>query len=78
MKTVGAVLVKLLLWDDLCEIYWQEVPEKSIGRLGLNLRIIIGLLIIKHLCDLDDRETVCQITENVYMQYFLGYSVFSD
>jgi transposase, IS5 family len=27
---------------------------------------------------LDDRKTVRQITENVYMQYFLGYSSFSD
>jgi transposase, IS5 family len=72
------VLSKLLPWDDLCEIYWQEVPEKSTGRPALNPRIIIGSLIIKHLCDLDDRETVCQITENVYMQYFLGYSSFSD
>ena len=32
----------------------------------------------KHLCDLDDRETVAQISENIYMQYFLGYSSFTD
>jgi transposase, IS5 family len=30
------------------------------------------------MCDLDDRETVEQISENIYMQYFLGYSSFSD
>nr|WP_249037303.1 transposase [Algoriphagus antarcticus] len=24
--------------------------------------------------NLDDRETVAQITENMYLQYFLGYS----
>jgi len=28
--------------------------------------------------NLDDRETVTQISENVYMQYFLGYSSFID
>lgn len=72
------VLAKLLPWDDLCQMYRQEVPEQSTGRPGLNPRIVIGSLIIKHLCDLDDRETVCQIAENVYMQYFLGYSSFSD
>ncbi len=27
--------------------------------------------------NLDDRETVSQITENMYMQYFLGYSSYS-
>lgn len=72
------VLSKLLPWDDICELYWQEVPEKSTGRPALNPRIVIGSLIIKHLCDLDDRETVAQISENIYMQYFLGYSSFTD
>jgi len=41
-------------------------------------RVDIGSLIIKHLCNLDDRETVDQISENIYMQYFLGYSSFTD
>jgi hypothetical protein len=35
-------------------------------------------LIIKHLCNLDDRETVDQISENIYMQYFPGYQSFSN
>jgi hypothetical protein len=30
------------------------------------------------MCDLRDRETVQQIQENMYMQYFLGFSSFSD
>jgi transposase, IS5 family len=72
------VLSKLLPWDEICELYWQEVPEKTTGRPALNPRIVIGSLIIKHLCDLDDRETVAQISENIYMQYFLGYSSFTD
>jgi hypothetical protein len=37
---------------------------------------VIGSLIIKHLCHLDDREVVEQISENIYMQYFLDYSGF--
>jgi IS5 family transposase len=72
------VLSKLLPWDEICELYWREVPEKSTGRPALNPRIVVGSLIIKHLCDLDDRETVAQISENIYMQYFLGYSSFTD
>jgi transposase, IS5 family len=68
----------LLPWDEICDLYWREVPEKSTGRPSLNPRIVIGSLIIKHLCDLDDRETVAQISENIYMQYFLGYSSFTD
>jgi hypothetical protein len=30
------------------------------------------------LCNLDDVETVNQISENIYMQYFLGYSSFTN
>jgi IS5 family transposase len=44
----------------------------------LNPRIVLGSIIIKHLCDIDDRETVSQISENIYMQHFWGYSIFSD
>ncbi len=51
---------------------------KSTGRPPLNPRIVIGALIIKHMCNLDDRETISQITENIYMQYFLGYSGFRN
>jgi IS5 family transposase len=72
------ILSKLLPWDELCSIYWKQIPEKSTGRPSLNPRIVLGAVIIKHLCDLDDRETVDQISENVYMQYFLGYSSFCD
>ncbi len=32
---------------------------------------------IKHLRNLDDQETVDQISENLYMQNFLGYSTFT-
>jgi hypothetical protein len=48
------------------------------GRPGLSPRIVLGSLIIKYLCHLDDRETVDQISENIYMQYFLGYPSFSN
>lgn len=72
------VLSKLLPWDELCEIYWKYLPEKQTGRPALNPRIVLGAIIIKHLCNLDDRETVDQISENIYMQYFLGYSSFCD
>jgi hypothetical protein len=72
------VLANLIPWDEICNIYLKAVPKKETGRPGLNPRIVLGSIIIKHLCDIDDRETVDQITENIYMQYFLGYSSFSD
>jgi len=64
-------------WDELSNLYLKGQGPKSTGRPRLNPRIVLGALIIKHLCNLDDRETIAQITENLYMQYFLGYSGFS-
>jgi transposase, IS5 family len=71
-------LSNALPWDDLVSIYRKHFPEKEMGRPDLNPRLVLGAIIIKHMCDLDDRETVEQISENIYMQYFLGYSSFSD
>lgn len=61
-------------WDDLAGLYFKRYTPKPTGRPPLNPRVVIGALIIKHMCNLDDRETIAQITENIYMQYFLGYS----
>ena len=72
------VLADLIPWDEICNVYLKQVGENNIGRRPLNPRIVIGSLIIKHLCNLDDRETVDQISENMYMQYFLGYSSFTS
>jgi hypothetical protein len=71
------VLSNLIPWDEICGIYLQQVGSSSTGRPGLSPRVAIGALIIKYLCNLDDRETVDQISENLYMQYFLGYPSFT-
>lgn len=71
-------LSNALPWDDLVSIYRKHFSAKEMGRPDLNPRLVLGAIIIKHMCDLDDRETVEQISENIYMQYFLGYSSFSD
>lgn len=72
------VLAHLIPWDEICNMYFKFVPKPQTGRPALNPRIVIGSLIIKHMCNLDDRETVDQISENIYMQYFLGYPSFTN
>jgi hypothetical protein len=67
---------QLIPWDEICGIYYKQAGRASTGREPLNPRIVLGSLIIKYLCHLDDREVVEQISENIYMQYFLGYSSF--
>jgi hypothetical protein len=70
------VLSHLIPWDEICGVYYKQVGKASTGREPLNPRIVPGSLIIKYLCHLDDREVMAQIPENIYMQYFLGYSSF--
>lgn len=61
----------------LVGIYLKQMRNDGTGASGINPRVALGALIIKHICDLSDRETIEQMRENVYMQYFIGYSSFS-
>lgn len=72
------VLSHKIPWDTLVNVYQKQMNNSETGADGINPRVVIGSLIIKHMCDFSDRETVQQIQENVYMQYFIGYSSFSD
>ncbi|MDP2722204.1 MAG: IS5 family transposase [Bacteroidales bacterium] len=77
-KNRWIVLAKLIPWDEISNLYLKHVGVSDTGRPPLNPRVVLGSLMIKHLCNLDDRETVDQISENIYMQYFLGYSSFTS
>ena len=68
------VLSKQIPWDELVGLFNKHNPPKKAGRPSLNPRVLIGAVIIKHMLNLDDRETIAQITENMYLQYFIGYS----
>ena len=60
-------------WDELAEGYYQGLSSQ-IGRPAKDARLVIGAVIIKHKLCLSDAETVQQIQENPYMQYFVGLS----
>lgn len=77
-KNRWIVLAKQLPWDEIISIYQGQLRNNDTGSPGLNPRIAIGAIIIKHMCSLSDRETVEQISENIYMQYFLGYTSFTN
>ena len=72
------VLAGKIPWDSLVGVYQSQMRNSQTGADGINPRVAIGALIIKHMCALDDRETVLQMQENMYMQYFIGYSSFSN
>ena len=72
------VLAGKIPWDELVNVYSKQLRNSQTGADGINPRVAIGALIIKHMCDLSDRETIQQIQENMYMQYFIGYNSFSN
>lgn len=72
------LLADKIPWDILVGIYLKQMQNDDTGADGINPRVAIGAMIIKHMCNLSDRETVQQIQENMYMQYFIGYRSFCD
>lgn len=72
------VLAQKIPWDELVSVYTRQLGNDKTGAGGINPRVVLGSLIIKHMCTLSDREVIEQIQENMYMQYFIGYSSFSD
>ena len=64
-------------WDELAVGYYQAMDANR-GRPCKDARLIIGSVIIKHKLNLSDEETVLQIQENPYLQYFVGFSGYTD
>jgi IS5 family transposase len=64
-------LSQCIPWDELAEGYYQSLSVRQ-GRPAKDARLVIGAVIIKHKLCLSDEETVDQIQENPYLQYFVG------
>jgi transposase, IS5 family len=71
-----AKLAAIIPWDDLARIYYETLCD-DFGRPAIDARIVIGAMIIKEKKRLPDEETIEDIKENAYLQYFLGYEEFS-
>ena len=63
-------LAELINWRELETIYAKSFA--NIGRPGVRARYVLGSLILKHKLDCSDEEVGEQISENPYMQYFIG------
>lgn len=69
-------LAGLIPWDELAKIYSRHL-QSDCCRLSVDIRTVIGALIIKHKLRLDDRGTIDMIQENIYLQYFCGLKEFT-
>lgn len=64
----------LIPWDELEESYAEHFAEG--GRRALDGRMVIGLLLLKHMTRMSDREVQQSLRENVYWQAFCGFENF--
>ena len=76
-KNRWVILANRIPWDSIVSVYNKQMRNDSTGASHINGRVVLGSLMIKHMCNLSDEETMLQIQENVYMQYFIGYNGFS-
>ena len=70
-------MAELIPWGEFESEYAENFSEKM-GALFLPFRMALGALIIKEKLGTSDRETVEQIRENPYLQYFIGLSEYSN
>ena len=71
------IMAELIPWDEFEEEY-GKIFSQTTGAPAKPFRMALGALIIKEKLGTSDRETVEQIRENPYLQYFIGMSVYSN
>lgn len=64
-------------WD-LFEVKYADLFPSDTGNVAKPLRMALGSLIIQNRFQYPDRELVEQITENPYLQYFIGLEGYQD
>lgn len=65
-------LAAMVPWQEVEQCYQASFKGSGMGAPAKSGRIAMGALIIKERLGITDGETVMQIAENPYLQYFLG------
>jgi len=71
------IMANLIPWSEF-EAEYASLFSEEMGAPAKTFRTALGALIIKEKLGTSDRETVEQIKENPYLQYFLGFSSYSN
>lgn len=69
-------LAEQIPWDKLARIYAKSLRD-DFGRPAVDARVVIGAMIIKYKKSLSDEETIEEVCENPYLQFFLGFREFT-
>ncbi len=71
------IMADLIPWEQFEQEYASIFDEK-LGAPAKPFRMALGALIIQQTKNLTDRQTVEEIRENPYLQYFIGLENFSN
>ena len=69
-------LANLVDWNTF-ERSFSPLYCKDNGRMAKPIRLMVGLLVLKHIRNVSDESVVEQFSENAYYQYFCGMESFS-
>jgi transposase, IS5 family len=72
------IMAKFMPWEEVEKKYSTQFADCMIGAPAKSARVALGALMIKERLKTTDEETVEQIKENPYLQFFLGYQRYSD
>jgi hypothetical protein len=67
----------LIPWSELEKDYAKHFPNQ-VGNPAKSLRMALGSLMIQNTYHYSDEETVAQIQENPYLQFFIGLPGYQD
>ncbi len=71
------VMADLIPWQEFEQKY-MDIFDEKLGAPAKPFRMALGALIIQQTKNLTDRQTVQEIRENPYLQYFIGLENFSN
>lgn len=74
-KNRWVILRDLLPWDQMAKILMRAMSNQ--GRPSVDLRYVLGALVIQSIENETDEGLILRIQENIYMQYFIGLPCFS-
>ncbi|MBF0272241.1 MAG: transposase, partial [Magnetococcales bacterium] len=69
-------LAEVVPWEEFAAAYYSGMSADQ-GTPAKPARLMVGAVIIKHRQRWTDEETVLQIQENPYLQFFCGFSGFT-
>lgn len=68
-------MAELVPWDEMAKVFDKSMSADK-GRASIDLRVVLGALLVKHIEGISDEDTILYIQENIYAQYFVGLPSF--